>query len=380
MSIEEAENASSTFECISYRDVVEEFRSGQEVFFEKYCFEDIKAVEVDPEDDLQEAIALHAKVKLKPGREYRIASCLTIKSTAYILGYGAVIRVVGAITPAIRVCALQVGPSVSGMWGVTFVNCHFERPPERRGLLLRAASHVLFHGCTFTGIMGTCMDLGAGGHIRGCEFIACYRAICSSSNRDVKVRQCHFDKCLLGITATGDYRISGNLCTDTYCFAHLEGEGILKGNTVKSPTRWTGVSGFSLVTCADGQVTPLASVHIVGNRCRRWPTIQGNVFVMAKLFLGNRIGVVSLPQCAFYKSTICVDSLTANKLVLACAFENGVTVYKVLRQEQRPTVKLCVCGCSHYANPLVFGIITSEVKSNRYMFTVDSTEYSSDED
>lgn len=379
-SLEEAVERGRGFEYIGYQEVVEEFRASRELFSEKYSFEDIRAVEVSPEADLEDAIATHAKIKLQPGREYRLSSPLTIRACCYVLGQGATIRVTTSAQPAIRVSALQVGPSITGMWGVTFVNCRFERAPELRGVLIRAATHVLFHGCAFSGITGTCLELGAGGYVRGCEFTSCYRGVASVSSRDVKVRQCYFDKCLLGVTAAGDFRLSGNLSVETYCFAHVEGEGLIKGNTVKSPTRWTGVSGFSLVTCADGQVTALGSLHVVAHRGRRWPTLQGNVFVRAKLYLGNRLGVLSLPQCAFFRSSICVDARAANKLVLACAFENGVTVYKVLRQEHRPTVKMCVCGSSHYANPLVFGIISAEINSSRYSFTVDSAEYSSDDE
>ncbi|ART33360.1 E1B-55k [Deer mastadenovirus B] len=379
-SLEEAEQNSSRFEHISYRDVLDDFRRCHDVFYERYCFEDIKSYEVGPEDDLEEAIARHAKIKLLPGREYDISQVLNIKSCAYIIGNGAIIRVTGENSPAIKVGVLSVGPCISGMTGVTFVNCRFEREVNSRGLMIRASTHVLFHGCSFTGIMGTCIELGAGGYIRGCEFVGCYRGICSSSNRDVKVRQCHFDKCLLAITCKGDFRISGNVCSETFCFVHLEGEGLVKNNTVKSPCRWTSESGFSLITCADGRVTPLATVHIVGNRCRRWPTMQGNVFIMCKVYLGNRMGTLSLPQCAFYKSSICLEERAANKLVLACAFENNVLVYKVLRRESPSSVKMCVCGSSHYAKPLTLGIISSEVKATRYLYTVDSSEFTSDED
>ncbi|UDF05956.1 E1B 55K [reindeer adenovirus 1] len=379
-SLEEAENNSSRFEHISYRDVVDDFRRSHDVFYERYCFEDIKSYEVGPEDDLEEAIARHAKIKLLAGREYELTRPLNIRSCAYVMGNGAVIRVSGDFTPAVKVGALAVGPCVTGMTGVTFVNCKFEREHSSRGVLIRASTHVLFHGCSFMGIMGTCIEAGAGGYVRGCEFIGCYRGICSMSNRDIKVRQCHFDKCLLGITCKGDFRISGNVSSETFCFAHLEGEGIIKNNTVKTPTRWTAEAGFSMITCADGRVTPLASLHIVGNRCRRWPTIQGNVFVMSKLYLGNRIGTLALPQCAFYKSSICLEERACNKLVLACAFENGVLVYKVLRRESHSSVKMCVCGSSHYAKPLTLGLMSSEIRASRYLYTVDSSEFTSDED
>lgn len=379
-SLEEAEQSSTRFEHISYRDVVDDFNRCHDVFYERYCYEDIKSYEALPEDDLEQLIALHAKIKLLPGREYELTRPLNITSCAYVLGNGATIRVSGEVSPAIRVGAMAVGPCVTGMTGVTFVNCRFERESTLRGSLIRASTHVLFHGCYFMGIMGTCIEVGAGAYIRGCEFVGCYRGICSTSNRDIKVRQCNFDKCLLGITSKGDYRLSGNVCSETFCFAHLEGEGLIKNNTVKSPSRWTSESGFSMITCADGRVTPLGSLHIVGNRCRRWPTLQGNVFIMSKLYLGNRIGTVALPQCAFYKSSICLEERAANKLVLACAFENNVLVYKVLRRESPSSVKMCVCGTSHYAKPLTLGIISSEVRGNRHMYTVDSAEFTSDED
>lgn len=379
-SLQEADERNADYETVTYQEVLDEFRGSNECFFEKYCFDQIKAAEVSPQDDLEAAIATHAKIKLQRGQVYCVRDPLVIRACAYVIGNGAIIRIETPRGPGIKICALAAGPSISGMWGVTFVQCKFERAAEDKGLLIRASTHVLLHGCMFSGIMGTCIELDAGGIVRGCQFVACYRGVCSMSNRDIKVRQCYFEKCIFGITSRGDFRICGNISNETYCFAHLEGEGVLKNNQVRSPNKWTNHNGFSMVTCADGQVVPLGSVHVVANKHRRWPVIAGNVFVTAKVYLGNRMGTVSLPQCAFYLSGVCADQKAASKLVLASSFDNGISVHKVLRRDETCHMKMCLCGASHYTNGLVFGDITAEVTTNRNVFTVDSAEFTSDED
>lgn len=379
-SLQESEASSSESETVMYRDIVEEFERGLDCFFEKYCFDQLKAVDVEPDDDLEWAIAQHAKVRLRRNAVYVINHPMVIKHCAYVIGNGATVRLRTQVTPAIRISPLAAGPSIAGMWGVTFCHVKFERDSSDRGLMIRSATHVLLHSCVFSGIMGTCLQLDGGGSLRGCQFLACYRAICCMSTRDIRVRSCYFEKCIFGVTTKGDYKLTGNVSHETYCFAHLEGEGILRNNQVRAPNKWTSACGFSMVTCADGQVTPLGSVHVVSNKTKKWPTFLGNVFVYAQLYLGNRQGTFALPQCAFFNSSVCVDTKAARKLVVGSAFDTTLTVYKVLRRDERCCMKMCVCGASHYASGLVLGSMADEVFPDRARFSADSGEYTSDEE
>lgn len=368
-------------EEISYRDVVAEYRQSGDCFLETYCYEQIKTYHMKPGEDLEMCIKLHAKVSLCPSGIYDVSHQLCISSCAYVIGNGAVIRVACDTAPAVKIDPLQPGPSISGMWGVTFVNCKFERPPHIKGVLIRCATSALFHGCLFHGIMGTCLDFSVTSSVKGCQFLACYRAINSSKTQEIKIRHCCFDKCIFGITIRGDFRICSNMANETFCFLHAEGGGLLRNNTVSAPCRWTHCNNFSMVTCASGRVTPLGSVHIVPGRRKPWPVFEDNMFVGARLYLGNRSGLLDMRRCSFFsQSSICVDERVANKLVLSNAFENNVTVCKIIRRDNTPLLKLCLCGSSHYVDPLILTNISSEIIGSRYSFTVDTAEFSSDDE
>lgn len=364
---------------VPFQQIREEFFEGPDQFHqEKYSFEEVKTVYISSLDNLADCIRVHAKIALDPRVEYILDSAVEIRTTCYIIGNGATVKICCRENVAFTIHPKDFGPAVVNMWGMTFVNCKFERGSGFNGLVFKCNTFVTFQDCQFLGFTGTAIDVNSGADVRGCYFLACYRAILNSGRISINVFSCNFDKCILGIMCNHDAIVKRCFANETFCFLMLRGCGQIKNNTVHYPYKITDQSNFVMITCAGGKVVPLAAIHIVANKRRPWPLFYGNNFSKCRIFLGNRKGVANLQQCMFNYTQICVDKEASSKLVLQESYIASLNVVKILHTDSSDlSSKICVCGTTHLLEQHMVGDITAEVVPDAEVNAVDAVDYSS---
>lgn len=367
---------------VPFQQIMEEFFDGPDAFHqEKYSYEEVQTMYVSSLDNFELCIRDYAKIALDPRIEYSLDVAVNIRTTCYIIGNGATIKINCREHIAFMVHPKAFGPAVVNMWGMTFVNCKFERGSGFNGTVFKSNTFITFQDCQFLGFTGTAVEVTSGADIRGCYFLACYRAILNSGRISINVLSCHLDKCILGIMSNADANVKRCFSSETFCFLMLRGCGHIKNNVIHYPYKITDKSSFVMVTCAGGRVVPLAAFHIVSNKKKHWPLIYGNTFTKSRIFLGNRKGVIHMQQCMFNYSQICADKEASKKIVLQESYNGSLNVVKILRTDPGDlSSKICVCGTTHLLEQHMVGDITCEVLPDAEVNAVDAVDYSSGDD
>lgn len=334
-----------------------------------------------PEDDLGTVIRTHAKVSLDPRVVYTLSNKLDVEGPAYVIGNGAKVIVTGDLDCMIQVHPKNPGPSVTNMWGVVFTNVHFERDGLYSGMLARCHSFTLFHGCTFSGFVSTVVDFLAGGEVKGCCFLANYRCVVNSSRSAVLVKSCTFDKCILGVIGRGPANVVYCMFRETYCCALFQVHGRFKYNTVCDPTALADRSNLTMGTCAEGNMTMLCAVHIVGHFSARQVDMGHNQFLRGDVYVGCRSGIWTCPQSSFNHSRIYVTTESMSRVSLSGVYTGSLRVMKMYRPDlDAYRGRLCECGATHGYHPMMLVDVTADLVQNPCLHSVDSLDYSSDEE
>lgn len=365
-------------ECITWREVWEDFVSGDMFLRDKYTFEQLRTYWVSPEESLEAAISRHAKVALHPDRVYRITERVQIRGSCYVIGNGATVMVDTSERVGFLLTMQQMGPAIVGMFGCTFMNVKFTCETTRfRGKCIMANTYVTVHGCQFAGFPGDCLELHAGGRVRGTVFSAVFKAIVSTSRNALSVSKCIFDKCMLGISSVGYLKARDNVSVECLCFLLCKGLGRITHNVIQGPF----LTSYRLVTCANGGVTVLRTVHVAAHPRRTWPVFEHNVMFRTNMFLGHRRGIFLPRQCNLVYCNVVLDRDAASSVGLSGVWDMNVNVYKVLRvEERRNRLYHCECGETHLATGHILGLCTEEVRTDHLQNTVARAEFSSSED
>lgn len=370
---------------VTYQEVLADFQLDL-LNAEKYTFESLKTYVLQPEDDLSEMIKLHGKIALDPDNEYEIKTSFTILNGCYIIGNGAKIKISCPVAYPINVWRYRYLPRVNGMWGVTFCNVVFERSREFPGGLFNISKCVNFYGCHFNGFLGTTIHTESDIVVRGCHFTACFKCINSSAltgqgRYPLVVENCIFEKCMIGIMAKGKVKITGNSAFGTYCFAHIRGEGKIVGNVVGNPYQLANTVGIEMLTCYGEKIQPLCSIHIVNSKTFLWPVFKNNNLMRARLYIGERKGVFEPKNCQFSFSQIYLDAKTIGKVSLHSVFAGTCAVFKMLPSEtSHERQRACICALTHTEPVLKCVDVTPFALPNPYVVSVESGQYSSDEE
>lgn len=352
-----------------------------EIFFEQYSFDQVITYPLKPEDDWTQMIKRHAKVSLDPKKVYILNQKLDLEGPVYIIGNGAKVLVSGELDNIIQVHPKNPGPSVTNMWGVVFTDVHFERDGTYSGTLARCHSFTVFHGCTFSGFTGTALVLKAGGEVKGCCFLANYRCVLNESRASVLIKCCTFDKNILGAVGRGPLNVIYCMFRETYCCALFQVHGRFKFNTVMDPTALADRTNLSVGTCAEGNMTMLCAVHIVGNFSSRFVDMSHNQFLRADVYVGMRSGVWCCPQSSFHHSRIYVTAESLSRVSLTGTYTASLRVMKMYRPEMDLCRgRLCECGATHAYYPMMLVEVTDSLRQNPCLNSVDSLDYSSDEE
>ncbi|AMB43079.1 large T-antigen [Bat mastadenovirus WIV10] len=368
-------------ELVRWEDVMHQYAQGDSMFSEQYSFEQIITYPMKPEDDWSEMFKRHAKVSLNANKVYTLKNKIDCEGPVYVIGNGAKVIVEGELDCVIQVHPKNPGPSVTNMWGVVFTNVQFERGTSFTGTLARCHSFTVFHGCSFSGFVSTVLQLLAGGEVKGCCFMANYRCVLNESRNVVLVKSCTFDKCILGVIGRGPCNVIYTAFRETYCAALFQVHGRFRFNTVVDPTALADRSNLLMGSCAEGNMTALCAVHIVGNFASRYVEMSHCQFLRADVYVGCRSGVWTCPQSSFNFSRIYVTAESQSRISMTGTYTCSLRIMKMYRPDiESYRGRLCECGAMHGYYPMMLVDVTQDLLLNPCLHSVDSLDYSSDEE
>ncbi|ARE31878.1 E1B 55 kDa protein [red squirrel adenovirus 1] len=371
-------------EVITYADVIQQMLNGDfDSFTERYSFCQIRTHHLQPGESLEDALNTHVKVALDPDVDYEITNPVLIRTNCYLIGNGASITVKCHASAVFVISNTLSGPSITGMHYATITGVKFLGSHDIKGHVIFACSHLMIHGCDFLNFTGTCIRSTTGIVVRGCLFAACDKPLRCDGDYVATLKQNTFKNCLVCIATKNDFEIVGNVCDESYCFLLTSGTGRMINNSITCAVVSTldRYKDLDLLTCFGGTLNPLCTVHIVENRHKFWPKMDGNSFYRARIFCGFRRGVLSPHHCAFHYSHVCLDMNSENKLSLNGSYDQSIKVSKMVSVDMDNTVMAkCECGVRHLAPVPVFTSITEDVKVDPYAQSCHSLEFSSDEE
>nr|WGN96521.1 large T-antigen [Lemur mastadenovirus] len=363
-------------EAVTYSHICVEVASSGRVFSQNYSFEQVKTYNMEPWENWEEVIKVHAKVSLDPSKVYEITEPICITNLAYICGNGATVRVRCDAPVVFSVSVKEYRPRITGWEKVVFCQTRFVRDSGVQKVFLSAKSTIAIHGCDFVGFLGKVLELNHGGSVRGCYFVGCFQGVyvdCFFAD----VRSCVFDKCVMGVFALSDVGIYNNQSFDTPCFLYLKRAAVVRNNTYQRPCEREQTIQANMVTCREHDVIPLGGIHIASSK-DMWPFFIKNNLVHCKVYLGDRRGVIDFRKCTFFYCTLVVHRDSMTKFNLKAAYDSTLQVYKMDGVQAKTRMRLCECGTSHALIYPKLLDISDHVKSDRLVDTVEARVYTSD--
>lgn len=368
---------------MTYQEVLEEYLSDPVRTNDKYDFEHLATYFMQEDDDFEEMINRHAKVALNPHILYVIKKPIRIRSLCYIIGNGATVRISCQESFGIEVYCRGRGPGIVGMWSPTFHNIIFERERGLQGGVINTRTHTIIHGCNFVGIMGTALRFFSGSHIRGCHFYACYKCVENPSKLKLRVSSCTFEKSMMGILSSGPISIKHCSSLNVYSFLYVSGLASVENTTVTNSNGFYESGLIDMVSCHNGAIVPLCTVHICGTMKAPWPSVKNCSFVRCKVFLGCRSGTFSPTNTSFGYSLVWVDKEAFECVNFNHTFHQTTTFWKILRSDAddvRNGLKKCICGALHAWPVLEQLNFTDHMRPDPYDYSCDSRFFSSDDE
>ncbi|AMB43145.1 large T-antigen [Bat mastadenovirus WIV12] len=353
----------------------------------EYSFEEIATYVMQPHDNWTEMIDTHVKIALNPGIIYKISAPVIIGRECYIIGNGATVEIDCAHSAVFIVRKDRFNPNIRNLSGVVFQNVKFlhNMYESGQGILFQVTKKTTFHNCYFFGFNHTCVIAYEQVIMRSCVFEACFRGVCLYHNDTPyfgtsRIVQCYFKRCAIGIIAKAFIKICNNVSQETYCMALLFNGARFTHNKILTPyTAETFAQRY--VTCRDGIVVPLQTVHISGNHRVKWPVLKDNFFHRCSLFLGNRRGATMFKNCSFFRTQIFVEPEVGNKVSFSSIYGLDLSIFKMIRMAtDAMETESCECGAVHRHHRFMFGDITHEVLPNPRLVSCQTLEYSSASD
>ncbi|ARQ79744.1 E1Bl [Bat mastadenovirus WIV17] len=342
-------------------------------------FEVIKYYHLSPEDDWGMMINRYAKINLDPKYEYTIDMHTIIHSDVYINGNGAVVM----FEPGgyFEVKKKGLVPNIFGMTRAVFYNCKFVSHRLYAAIPFLIQREALFMNCTFSNFPDNTIVSHSTVHIRGCFFSGCETGVRGLNVNDyVSVSSSTFANCQVGATCKGKLKVVNcyfDTCKNAAIFIS---SGRFSGNIVTHP-KLEHEEGQVTITCAEGKILPLQSVHIASNPKCLWPIFENNTFFRCRLYYGIRRGLMFAPMCHFRNTILFVEREVVSRIVFHQSFNQDLKVFKVLRLETTRTFqRKCECGLTHNVYPFLYGNITKSKLGPDYLNSMDNLDFTSDEE
>lgn len=349
-------------------------------------FEDIDAHLLTPDEDWEQALQTHCKIALHPDYVYHINRTVTTTNPAYIIGNGA--RVIVNCALAFNFKNAVYVPDILNMGNCTIVDVMFETGNETANYsAIRATRGLVIHGCTFIGLLGTCVVSENVVYARGCTFLSCYLAIRHCGFFRSTVRNCYFEKCIMAIVGQGEIVAKNNTSLGCHTFIIVGDRAKICGNTVVGVRNDSSMRSVRMSTCLGGHVRRMYSIHIAANRRRPVPEFNDNSLHRVTMFLGFRRGNFSPQRSNFSFSILLVERSMRDHLFLRHAFVGffavrmivGNVIESELAQEEIRALP-CHCERHHFVPRQRVRDISGYCLPHRRIHSCDTGDYSSSEE
>ncbi|BBF72823.1 E1B large T-antigen [Mastadenovirus eidoli] len=342
-------------------------------------FEVVKYWHFKPGDNWEDKIGTFAKLNLDPRYTYELDLLTYVRTDLYVNGNGATIM----FKPGGRFEIKKKGlaPTIFGMQRATFFNCKFVAAVDYTGTPFINSRALLFLNCHFRDFKGNTIESYDNLHVRGCFFSDCTTCVRGLSANDyVSIRASMFAHCQLGAITKGKLKILNSYFDTCRCAAIFTAGGMFMSNTV-THSILEDTERQVTVTCAEGKVLPLQSVHVASNRKCLWPIFESNVFFRCRMYFGTRKGLLFAPNCQFRSCFLFLEREICSRVVFQQSYNQDAKIYKVLRLETNRTYqRMCECGEMHRVFPFLYGSITNSKLSADLLSSVDSLDFTSDEE
>ncbi|APC26055.1 E1B large T-antigen [Bat mastadenovirus G] len=349
---------------------------------DRWNYSSVKTVRVNPGDDLEAAIRLHAKISLQPGGVYELNRNIRVVGACYIIGNCAVLKVnLPQGGPLFTVSHSEPIPAIGFMERVCFSNLVFESVGSSKAICCVSNRNILFHGCIFSGAHMLCLDMRAGAEVRGCQFFGAVCAVRSRGLYSMRVKNCSFERCVFGVVAETKVNINRCFFGDCTCSIKLSTVGSVTNSQVIVTNRHQSPMNVQLCTCEDGgHVQALGNVHI-GSHCEApWPKFEGNTLNRVRMYMGRRRGVFHPRHCLFGLSVIAAPTGVAQQVYLYSVYDTTCGIMQLSTYEGDAGERLCTCGERH-STPCMRASYVTDSRVNRDLNSHDTAEFSSsDED
>nr|QRV11605.1 E1B 55K [Bat mastadenovirus] len=345
-------------------------------------FESIRAVHVNPGDDLEQAIRNHAKIVLKPGGVYEINATVLVTGACYIIGNCAIVRAhLPRGGPMFHVLNSAVIPAIGYMERICFSNIVFDCQGVSTAVCCLSERNILFHGCIFSGPHMLCLEMRAGAEVRGCQFMGVVCAIRTKGLYSVRVKNSTFEKCVFGLVAGTKATVSHCLFRDCTCSVRLGGVGSISHCQFLITNSQEPPMNLQLCTCQGNgsHAAALGHIHIVNHREAPWPKFANNVLLRVRMYLGRRKGIFHPKYCLMGLSVIAAPRGIAQRIYLFGAYDSNCAIMQLSPMHGETNVRMCTCGESH-VTPCMRATYVTDTRINRELNSQDTAEFSSSEE
>ncbi|ADD17099.1 large T-antigen [bat adenovirus 3] len=349
---------------------------------DRWFFESVQAVRVEPGEDLGAAIREHAKISLKPGAIYEITASIVVTGACYIIGNSAILRVnVPNGAPVFTIANSEPIPAVGFMERICLANIMFVNGGSSKAVCCMSTRNILIHGCVFSGAHMLCLDMRAGAEVRGCQFVGTVCAVRSRGFYNLRVKNCTFERCVFGVVADTKVAISHCFFGDCCCAIKMALTGSVTHSQVIITNRQLAPMNIQLCTCEEhgSHVRPLGNVHVCSHPEAPWPKFQSNTFNRVRVYLGKRRGVFHPRNCLFGLSIIAAPAGVAQQTYFFGVFDGTCAVIQLTEGEEDAGERLCTCGERHMT-PLMQASYIVDTRVNRELNSHDTAEYSSSDE
>lgn len=341
-------------------------------------YSEVSSYFFQPTDDWVEIVKTYAKISLDPTKVYEVSTKIVIEYPIYVIGNGAKIRFTSGDAGFFIRTKKDSVPMFDFDENV-FLGCVFERGCEEPNVCIESNPTIILQSCVFLNMYGVCFKPNASCTLRGCHFVASRCGIKTSNGFSrITLKGCTFEKCLVGMQTSGlevymyDTVFNDNLCA-VFAKQHLTCRNC---TFIVNDRQSVPFTCDRLCDCTSGHSLPLANVHVAKAKNLPFPVFTHCSFIRCRVYLGARNNVFHPEGCNILHSTLLFDNASARVVCLTGLFMDTARVKKLLRRKsEKKELRWCLCGERHECPIPLSNDITSLMRVNREVHSVDSTEF-----
>lgn len=348
----------------------------------KLEFDELVTCVIAPGCDIAKLIKKFAKVAFKAGEEYTLSSRIEITTPCYISGCGAKIKLLTEDAGFFFKSRYNSIPVVE-MEKQTITDVVFNGMGlERTKPVVEANLPILLHNCVFIDADEMpAVKANMQATLRGCHFLGNKAAVWQEVNYTIKLNNCVFERNTIAIASRGSISLKNCCFVDNVCSVYVKENLDCETTTFSMMEKNNVPFQNRMCVCLAGiHVLPLAHLHVESNNQTGFPIFSHCNIIRCRLYIGSRNGLFTGDGCNFLYSTLLLEKTAARRISLIGAYDNGLVIRKVVsRTSDRNEHRACLWGGWHTSPVLQTSNVTSKLKVDRFLYSVDAPEFSDHE-